>query len=161
MKAVAAATAVVALTAAAIIYGLYGSDIRRWGCPSQEEVARPRSPDEVTDVFAREGLVLERISWPAELRRARSYLGATVLRHEAPGVTLTLVVCRAHCETPGSQVRSGRPRRQVRFGFSTANVAGSIWGTNREADAALREPLYRAVDGLGTTVDPDSRCYVG
>jgi hypothetical protein len=76
-------------------------------------------------------------------------------------VTLTLVVCRSHCEVPRSQLRPGGPREQLRFGFATTNVAGWITGNDRQADAALREPLARAIDGLGTTVHPDSRCYVG
>jgi hypothetical protein len=118
--------------------------------------------DEVERAFADAGLPLERIAWPAELRRARAYEGTTVLRHDAPGVTLTIVVCRAHCELNRFQLRPGRPRRAFRFGFSLGNnVAGWIRGDDRRADAALREPLYRALDELDPAVDPDSRCYVG
>jgi len=76
-------------------------------------------------------------------------------------VTLTLVVCASHCEVPRFQLRPGRPRQRFRFGFSTTNVAGWIHGEDRRADAELREPLSRAIGALGTTVAPDSRCYVG
>jgi hypothetical protein len=144
-----------------LVYWRYGYDIGRWGCPTDEELQRPRTPDEVEDAFDGEGLALERIAWPAELRRARSYEGATVLRHETPGVTLTLVVCRSRCEVSRFQIRPGRPREQVRFGFSTANLAGWIAGSDRQADRDLRDPLSRAIDGLGTSVDPGSRCYIG
>lgn len=161
MKIAAGATALLALAAAAVVYGRYGYDIWRWGCPSQEELERPRTPEEAEEAFDAEGIALERIAWPAELRKAHAYEGATVLRHEAERVTLTLVVCKAQCEVPRSQVRPGRPREQVRFGFSTTNVAGWITGTDRRADVDLREPLSRAIDGLGTTVHPDSRCYIG
>jgi hypothetical protein len=151
----------VLFVAAVVAYGMFGADVLRWGCPSQEELERPRSPDEVESAFAEQGLPFERIGWPTELRRARSYEGAVVLRRTTPGVTLTLVVCESHCEVPRAQLRLGRPRRQVRFAFSTANVAGWIEGEDRRADAVLRDPLGRALDDLGTTVAPDSRCYIG
>lgn len=147
--------------AAVAVYGVFGANVWRWGCPSQEELERPRSPEEVEAAFAAEGLRLEAIGWPPELRRARAYIGATVLRHEAPGATLTLLVCRARCEVNKFQLRPGRPRERVRFGFALGNnIAGWIQGGDRHADARLREPLSRAVDGLDVAVDPDSRCYV-
>jgi hypothetical protein len=151
----------VLFVAAVVVYGVFGANVWRWGCPSDEELSRPRTVAEVRDAFAREGLALEELEWPSELRRARRYIGATVLRREAPDVTLTIVVCKAHCEVPSSQLRPGRPRQRLRFGFSTTNVAGWIAGNDRQADAELRDPLSRAIDGLGTTVDPDNRCYIG
>lgn len=152
----------VLLVSGVIVYGVYGANVWLWGCPSQEELERPRAVAEVEEAFAAAGLPLERIEWPAELRRARAYDGTTVLRHEAPAVTLTIVVCRARCELNRFQLRPGPPRRRFRFGFSLGNnIAGWIQGADRPADAALREPLSRALDGLDASVDPDSRCYVG
>lgn len=160
-RSLAAAGATVLILGSLVFYGVFGWNISRWGCPSQIELERPRSQNEVTEAFADEGLRLERIGWPAELLRARSYEDATVLRHEVPGATLTILVCAAHCEVNRFQLRPGSPRQRFRFGFALGNnIAGWIQGGDRSADAALREPLSRAVDGLDVAVDPDSRCYI-
>lgn len=150
----------VVVVAAIAVYGVFGANVWRWGCPSQEELERPRAPTEVVDAFAERGLSLERIGWPAELRRARAYEGAAVYRYEAPGTTLTVVVCVARCELSRFQLRPGKPRERHRFGFSTVNIAGWIAGEGRAAAARLRQALGPPLDELDASVDPDSRCYV-
>jgi hypothetical protein len=148
----------VLVVAGLVVYAVFGADVVRWGCPSQEELQRPRSLDEVVDAYGDRGLPLRRTAWPPELRHARAYEGAVVLRHDAPGATLTLVVCKAHCELPQSQLRPGRERRRFRFGFSTVNFTGWIAGENRRAAARLRKDMP---GNVGPTVDPGSRCYIG
>lgn len=150
------------LALAIVGYGRYGADVWRWGCPSEEELRRPRGVGEVAEAFARAGLPLERVGWPPELRRARAYEGAAVLRHESPRVRLTVLVCPERCELGRFQLRPGGPRERVRFGFSLgSNVAGWIQGADRQADADLRAPLGRALSRIDGAVDPGSRCYVG
>ena len=151
------------IVAAVVVYGVFGADVFRWGCPSQEELERLRDPDEVVAAFAEGGLPVVQVEWPAELRRARAYRGSVVFRHEARGATLSLVVCRAHCELPRSQLRPGRARRLDRFGFSNRNagVAGWISSADPRAAARMRRQLEPAFDALGTNVDPGSRCYIG
>jgi hypothetical protein len=145
----------VLVVAGVAAYAVFGADIGRWGCPSQEELERPRTLDEVVAAFGQEGLPLVRVPWPGEVRRASSYDGARVLRH-AHGARLTLVVCNARCELPQAQLRPGT-RPSFRFGFSTVNVAGWIAG-ERHAAARLRDVLPAT---LGPTVKPGSRCYIG
>jgi hypothetical protein len=129
------------------VYGRYGYDVWRWGCPSQAELEAPRSPSEVTRAFADAGLPLARAPWPPELWDARAYRGSIAFRHEADGATLHVIVCGTPCRI-SQQTRPGSPRERFRFGIDLGNnVVAWIAGEPRAA--------------LDAGVDPDSRCYVG
>ncbi len=150
------------VVSAVVVYGIFGADVWRWGCPSQAEISEPWSPDDVRSAFAGNGLDLLPILWPPELRRARPYRGATVFRHEQAGEALHVVVCTARCGISRFQFRAGKPRAQVRFGFSLGtNVAGWISGPDRSAAGRLRRALSEPLDELDRNPDPDSRCYIG
>jgi len=156
------ATLALLFVSAVAVYGVFGADVWRWGCPSQAEIAEPWSPDEVRSAFARNGLDLVSVAWPPELRRARPYRGATVFRHQRPGAVLHVVVCTARCGISRFQIRPGEPRAQVRFGFDLGtNVVGWISGPDRSAAARLRQALSEPLDELNRNPDPDSRCYIG
>lgn len=161
-KALAGFAAVIGLVAVAVVYGQYEFQIARWGCPSQAELDRLRTPAEVEAAFDKSGLELGRTTWPLELRRARAYRDLVVLRHDEPGATLFVVVCEVRCEVPRSQIRPGLPRRRIRFGFSLGNnVAGWIAGDDRHATSRLRRAISEPGAELDTGVDPNSRCYIG
>ncbi|CAN5823056.1 hypothetical protein BH20ACT14_BH20ACT14_10560 [soil metagenome] len=156
------ATLVLLFVSAVAVYGVFGADICSWGCPSQAEIAEPWSRDEVQSAFARTGLDLVRIEWPPELRTARSYRGAAVFRHAGPGAVLHVLVCAARCDLPRFQIRPGRPRVQLRFGFGLGtNVVGWISGPDHAAAAGLRHALSEPLDELNRNPDADSRCYIG
>jgi hypothetical protein len=150
----------VLVVAAIAAYAVFGANLARWGCPSQEELDRPRSPAEVVDAFAQGGVRLGRVAWPPELRRARSYRGAVVYRHQMRAATLSLVVCKARCELSRFQLRPGNARSRHQFGFSTINLAGWIDAEDRSSAARLRGALGPVLSRLDASVDPGSRCYV-
>jgi hypothetical protein len=154
-----ALAAVVVIVAGVAVY--VAAEVWRWGCPSQEELDRPRSVSEVVDAFSDGGLPLERVRWPAELRRARAYRGAVVFRHDTPGATLHVVVCRARCGLSRFQLRPGRPRASHRFGFSGLNVGGWIAGEHAGAARLQRKLGQGALDDVYDQPDPGSRCYIG
>ncbi len=156
------ATLALLFVSAVVVYGVFGADVWRWGCPSQTEIAEPWSREEVERAFARSGLDLVRVAWPPELRTARSYRGATVFRHEQPGAALHVLVCTARCGISRFQIRPGKPRAQVRFGFDLGtNVVGWVSGPDRAGAARLQRALAQPVDELNRSPDPDSRCYIG
>jgi len=159
VKVVAAATAVVTLAAAAIVYAQYAYHISRWGCPSQAELERPLAPEEVRGAFARHDLELTPISWPAELRRARSYAGATVLRHRQATATVTVIVCRVRCEISRFQVRPGMPRQRFRGGYNLRNVVNWVAADDRQSQAQLLPAVHAAIDDLDPSPAYGSRCY--
>lgn len=141
---------------AVVVYGVFGADVWRWGCPSQAEIAEPWSTDEVRSAFAGNRLDLVPVARPPELRTARAYRGATVLRHRQPGAALHVVVCDERCDVPRF---SRRRLAQIRFGFSLGtNVAGWITGPDRAAAARLRRALSEPLAELDRTAD---RCYIG
>ena len=156
------ATLALLFASAVVVYGVFGADVWRWGCPSEAEIAEPWSPDDVRGAFARNALDLMPVAWPPELRAARSYRGATVLRLERSGATLHVLVCAARCGISRFQIRPGKARAQVRFGFSLGtNVAGWISGPDQGMAARLRRALSKPLDELDRNPDPDSRCYIG
>jgi hypothetical protein len=157
-----AVAAVLLVFAAVAVYGVFGANVWRWGCPSQAELERLRTPVEVEAAFRRSGLELVRTAWRRELRGARPYRGALVFRHSAKGATLYVLVCEVRCGISRGQLRHGTPRERFRFGFAMGNnVAGWIAGDDRRAAARLRHALSEPLAELDAGVDPDSRCYIG
>jgi hypothetical protein len=158
---VAVLTAVVALAAAAIAYGRYGYHMWRWGCPSQADLGRLLSAQEVQDAFARRDLELTRITRPSELRHARSYDGAVVLRHQRRTAAVTVIVCRARCGITRFQIRPGIPRRRYRGGYNLRNVVDWVAADDRRSQAQLLPAVRAAMDDLDPSPAYGSRCYVG
>ena len=157
--------ALVALVAAAITYGRYGFDIVRWGCPSQAELDRTQSVEDVTAAFVRHELPLEPIPLPAWLPPTEpAYRGAQAFRHAAQGATVYVLVCRQRCAI--SRFRFGEARRVVeqrwRLGID-ANNNVPIWVT--EADRHSGARMLEAIAGPLKDVQPyiayGSRCYIG
>ena len=73
---------------------------RRWGCPSQEELERSRSHEEVRDRFADEGLRLEQSRLPQSLFAGHAeYRGARIYRAIYNGASRWVVVCRQRCRS--------------------------------------------------------------
>jgi hypothetical protein len=156
-----AVTLGVLFVAAVFAVGLLGANALRWGCPSQQELERPRTPTEVEEAFARHDLELVRIPWPAELRHARSYAGAVVLRHERPNAAVTAIVCRSRCEVTRFQLRPGKPRTRYRGAYLLRTVATWVTAADRRSQARLSSAVREAVDDLDPNPDPGSRCYIG
>jgi hypothetical protein len=156
-----AVTLGVLFVAAVVVYGVFGANVTRWGCPSQEELERPRSVDQVRDAFARHDLELVSIPWPAELRHARSYAGAVVMRHQRGNASVTVIVCRSRCEITRSQLRPGKPRRRYRGAYNLLTVATWVTAANRRSQARLSPAVREAVDDLDPNPEYGSRCYVG
>jgi hypothetical protein len=147
------------VVAAVVVYGVFGANVLRWGCPSQEELERARTPVQVEEAFARHDLELVRIPWPAELRHARSYAGAVVLRHERPNAAVTVIVCRSRCEITRFQLRPGKPRTRYRGAYLLWAVATWVTAADRRSQALLSPAVRDAVDDLDPNPDLGSRCY--
>ena len=157
---VLAAAVGVLIIGAAVLLGIVGAHVWRWGCPSQAELERLRTPEEVVLAFEKSGLELEPATWSRELRGAGAYRGALLFRHDAPGATLHVLVCKVRCGISRFQLRPGRARERFRFGFVPGNnVAGWIGGEDQSA-ARLRTAIGKPLGELDTSVDPDSRCYI-
>jgi hypothetical protein len=158
---IVAGVASAALVAAAIVYAQYAYRISRWGCPSQAELERPLAPQEARDAFARHDLELTPMSWPAELRRARSYAGAAVLRYTQGTAAVTVIVCRARCEITRFQIRPGIPRGRFRGGYNLRNLVDWVAADDRRSQAQLLPAVHAAIDDLDSSPEYGSRCYVG
>ena len=164
-KAVAGAVALLALVAAAITYGRYGFDLVRWGCPSQAELDRIQSVEDVTASFERHDLPLEPIPLPAWLPpREPAYRGAKAFRHEAPRATVYVLVCRQRCAI--SRFRFGEARRVVeqrwRLGIdSNNNVPIWVSEADRRSGAQMLEAVAAPLEDVQPYIAYGSRCYIG
>jgi len=148
----------------AAAYGRYEWQIVRWGCPSQAELDRLQSVEDVTSAFARHDLPLESIQLPVWLPPAEpAYRGARAFRHAPPGATVYVLVCRQRCAI--SRFRFGEARKvgeqRWRLGLDSNNNV-PIWVT--EADRRAGRRMLAAIAPVLREVHPyieyGSRCYI-
>lgn len=155
---------VMAAVAGLVAYGRGSLEIVRWGCPSQAELDRVQSVEDVTEAFAEHGLPLEPIPQPAWLPpREPAYRGALAFRHRARGATVYVLVCRQRCAI--SRFRFGEARRvgeqRWRLGIGSNNNV-PVWVTEDDPRSgarlldAISDPLRR----VHPSIAYGSRCYV-
>ncbi len=153
------------LVGATVAYGRGSLDVVRWGCPSQAELQRVQSVEDVVVAFARHDLELESIPLPAWLPPTESaYRGAVALRHIAPGATVYLLLCRQRCAISWPRFAEAREvgEQRWRIGMS-ANNNVPIWVTeaNGPAGARVLETTAGARRDIHPYVEYGSRCYIG
>ena len=157
----AAGCTLLGVVATVLVVDAYGYEIKRLGCPSDEELNRVQSVEEVADAFARGDLPLERFPVSALLPpNARGARGATALRHVTSAATLYVVVCRQGCTFNRFRPVPGGQRRRLGID-SNNNVV--VWVTEDDGRAgrrlvnAILEPLREVHPYVASA----SRCYIG
>lgn len=138
-----------------------------WGCPSQAELERPRSPKEVASAFAVEGVQLTRTRWPGVIPWSGAYRNALAYRHTTPRAALFVVVCEARCVNapPGlreERIGVGGGRRQHLRQFSTLgnNLAVFVTDEDGHSGRQLHARLRQVLNELDAAVPYGSRCYI-
>lgn len=160
---VGCALLLLALVAAVVGYGRNSMAILWWGCPTQVELQRVRSVEEVTAAFESSGVSLEAVSLAFALpRRGPAYDGAQAFRHAVPGATLYVAVCRQRCAFARHQIAYSRSPQRFYMGFIPGNnvVAWITHARNPSAAARLHEALGEPLSKVDTGIDSDSRCYI-
>lgn len=158
-----------AVAAAAAVGGVAAFAYNRWSCPSQAELERPRSADEVVDTFADHGVELEPTALPLEVvSDYRAYRAASAYRYVSPRATLYVLVCKQRCvDAPGDVravpvvVAADMPPQRVRQ-FSTLGNNIASFATDNDGHSArkLTLRLVAVFSELDTAVSRDSHCYV-
>jgi hypothetical protein len=155
---------VLTLFGAAALVGFAG----RWGCPSQAELERARSTQEVVTAFADRGVTLV----PTQLPRGvlgddKAYRRAAKYRHVTRQAALFVLVCEARCVAAPRVLANeipvaGRRRQRLRQ-FSTLgnNIAVLVTDNDGHSGRRLHARVQLALSGLDATEDSDSRCYIG
>jgi hypothetical protein len=159
------ACVLLAIPFAAVAYGRETLNVVRWGCPSQEELQRNQSVEDVVLAFARTGMPLQRIPPPVWLPpREPAYRGAQVFRYRADGATTYVMVCRQRCAV--SRFRFGKARKageqRWRLGMSSNNNV-PIWVTETGSRGGSRmlEAIRPALREVHPSIEYGSRCYIG
>lgn len=156
--------AVLLLVASAVVYVHYGFQIARWGCPTDEELNRNQSVEEVVTAFEDSGLTLEAIPLPVWVPPTEpAYRGARAFRHATPRATVYVLVCRQRCAI--SRFRFGEARKvgeqRWRLGIdSNNNVPLWVTETDRRAGAQMLEAITPALRRVQPYVEYGSRCYI-
>ena len=159
--AVGFAAVTLVLVAAAVAVAV---DVGRWGCKSQAELERTRSPAEITAAFADAGVELKPVRPPrVVVGNDRPYRGARAYRYESERATLWILVCRGRCA--GAPAGLGRPRlvegRQLRqFSALGNNIAVFTTDTDRRSGPQLQARVQHVLNDLDVAEDPGSRCYI-
>ena len=160
------ALVLVAIVAAVATYGAFGANVWRWGCPSDAERTKLRSPEEVVDAFDNHDLELAQLPLPPVLANgASAYRDAVFYRHSSTSATVFALVCKARCSIPRRPLegpRAGAPDGQRLFlGVIPGNNV-VIWVTaeGRLSAGKLSRRISPAVGDISGSIDPDSRCYV-
>lgn len=139
-------------------------EIVRWGCPSQDELERVQSVDEVVDAFREADLPLERTPMPAAIPpTAPGPRGGTAFRHVTPGATLYVVVCPRRCTSNRFRHdREDTTGQRWRLGMNSGNNV-PVWVTeeDRRAGTRLLEAARRPLREVHPYVEYGSRCYIG
>ena len=159
-------TAAVALTLTGLAAGfLYVGGA--WGCPSQAELERQRSPEDVISAFADRGVKLARTPLPRTVSRDRDYRHAIAYRHVTPRAALFVLVCKARCVDAPQGLRTeriavGDRSRQHARQFSTLgnNIAVFMTDNDRRSGRVLQARVQPALDELDAAVPYGSRCYI-
>lgn len=128
------------LVGATVAYGRGSLNVVRWGCPSQAELERIQSIEDVAVAFARHDLELESIPLPVWLPPTEpAYRGAVALRYATPRATAYVLVCPQRCAI--SRFRFGEARQvgeqRWRIGMG-ANNNVPIWVTEADRRAGTR-----------------------
>lgn len=149
------------LTAAAVAVAF---DVRRWGCKSQAELERTRSPNEVTAAFANAGFRLTTARFPGEvIGTAVRYRGAAIYRYDSERATLWLLVCRERCTSapPGLDRQTRIEGRYLRL-FATLgnNIALFTTDKDRRSAEVLKARVQHVVNDLDIAEESGSRCYI-
>jgi hypothetical protein len=136
-----------------------------WGCPSQAELERPRSEEDVVFTFAEHGVALARTPLPRAVSREREYREAVAYRYAAPRATLFVLVCRTRCANAPRlltrQIRVGRAPQHVRqISALGNNITVFTTDADRRSGARLQARVQAALDALDVAVPYGSRCYV-
>ena len=164
-RTLAASGAIVLVVSFTVVYVRYGFQIARWGCPTDEELNRHQSVEDVRSAFEDSGLPLERIPPPVWLPPSEpAYRGAQAFRHATPRDSVYVLVCRQRCAI--SRFRFGEARRlgeqRWRLGLdSNNNVPIWVTETDRRAGRQMLENLTPALREVHPYVEYGSRCYIG
>lgn len=166
MRVVAGALVLSAFVAAVAAYGAFGANIWRWGCPSDAERAKLRSPEEVVDAFDDHGVELTRVPLPRVLANgAPVYREAVLYRHSTASATAFVLVCKTRCaishhqlNRPGGGVPAGQ--RWYIGVIGGNNVVLWITADDRRSGAEISNQTTPAVGDISGHVDPDSSCYI-
>ncbi len=158
--------ALAALVAAVAAYGAFGANIWRWGCPSQAELDRLRTPAEVIDAFDDHGIDLAQVRLPPVLANgAPVYRDAVLYRHSTVSATAFILVCEMRCAISRYQLTRTGGGVPAGKGWHVGmilgnNVAAWVTADTSRSGAHLSE---RTTSGLGDVdrgVDADGRCYI-
>ena len=163
------ATAGAALTLAGLAAAFVYTD-GRLGCPSQRELERPRSAEEVVSAFADVGVALTRTSLPRGFPRRGEYLHAVAYWYVPTPAALFVLVCETRCvNAPEGHLRlrkeripvGPRSRQHIRQ-FSTLgnNIAVFMTDNDRRSGRELQARVQPVLNELDAAEDPDSRCYI-
>ena len=163
------ASAGVALPLAGLAVAFVYTD-GRLGCPSQRELERPRSAEEVVSAFADAGVTLTRTRLPRGFARSREYLHAVAYRYTTAPAALFVLVCEARCvNAPEGLLRLRKERIAVGAGsrqrirqFSTLgnNIAVFMTDNDRRSGRELQARVQPVLNELDAAEGPDSRCYI-
>jgi len=166
VRVVVRALGLLALVAAVAAYGAFGANVWRWGCPSQAERDRLRTPTEVIDAFEDHGIELARVRLPPVLSDgAPVYRDAVLHQHSATSANAFVLVCKTRCSMPQQELegtRGGIPDGQhLLLGVIPGNNV-VVWVTaeGRRSAGKLSRRTSPAVRDISGQIDPDSRCYI-
>jgi hypothetical protein len=126
----------------------YGYAAFRWGCPSNAELMKPRSVDEVSDAFREAGY---------RLTHRRTLPQIEVFRHSVEGAAIWAFICRRACNAR-RQVEAVGP---IVYSVVLTNVVVAISATDTAVGQQLVSALTPIVDRLDRGSKPGDRCYVG
>ena len=136
----------------------------RWGCKSQAELERTRSPEEVVEAFADADVPLVATSLPrVVVGYDRPYQGARAYAHDTEQATLWVLVCRGRC-AGAPQGLGERPvvggRRVRQFSALGNNIAVFTADNDRRSGHALQARVQHVLNGLDVAEQSGSRCYI-
>ena len=128
--------------------GWYGLAVGRWRCPSDEELRRPLTQDEVVNEFRERGVVLR---WTRQHGRITTY-------HSSAGeATVWVNVCSELCQPDDGRIT--KRKRPVGPAIFVRNIGIAVTG-----EWAAATPLVGKVAAVTDAVDgPNAgeRCYIG
>ena len=158
------ACALLLLVGATVAYDRGSLAIQWWGCPSQAELQRHQSVEEVVIAFARHDLELESIPLPVWLPASEPcYGGARVFRHRTPQATTYVVVCRGRCSISRSRFAEAGVVGQQRWYMSLEsnnNVPILVTEAGRGDGLRMLEATAAARRDIHPYIEYGSRCYI-
>lgn len=138
----------------------------RLGCPSQAELERPRSADEVVARFAQDGIQLRPTPVPPAISAGRpEYRYARVYRYTGEDGAIWAVVCRRRCEATFAPPLTDLPapqsrQRRIRQTSFAGNNLVFVFTGERELWRRLLTRSGDALADLDSAPEYGSRCYV-